>query len=223
MELLEAIQNRHSVRKYLDKKIDETTRKELTSFMEECNRESGMNIQINYDEPTAFQSMLAKYGKFENVNNYIALVGKDNDELEQLAGYYGEKIVIKAQQLGLNTCWVAISFNKRKTKKVININSGEKLLMIISLGYGENQGFSHKEKEIKDFYTASSDVPQWFLDGIKAASLAPTARNQQKFKFHYDNGIVELTSGSGIYSKTDMGIVKYHFEVGAKDAQYTWK
>lgn len=223
MDLLEAIKNRHSVRKYLDKQIDETTRKELTSFMDECNRESGMNIQINYDEPTAFQSMLAKYGKFENVNNYIALVGKDNNELEQLAGYYGEKIVIKAQQLGLNTCWVALSFNKRKTKKVIDINSGEKLLMVISLGYGENQGFAHKEKDVKDFYTASSEVPQWFLDGIKASSLAPTARNQQKFKFHYDNGIVELTSGSGIYSKTDMGIVKYHFEVGAKDAQYTWK
>ena len=170
MQLLDAIQKRHSVRKYVNKKIEETTRQELINCVEACNKEGGMNIQVNFDEPTAFHSMLAKYGKFSNVNNYIAIVGKDNDDLEALGGYYGEKIVIKAQQLGLNTCWVAITFNKRKTKKIIDIQSGEKLLMVIALGYGETQGVARKGKELTTLYETSNELPKWFVDGVDRKS-----------------------------------------------------
>ena len=46
---------------------------------------------------------MAHYGKFENVKNYIAIVGNKNDQ--EKAGYYGEKIVLKCPELGLNTCW----------------------------------------------------------------------------------------------------------------------
>ena len=45
---------------------------------------------------------MAHYGKFENVKNYIAIVGNKNDQ--EKAGYYGEKIVLKCPELGLNTC-----------------------------------------------------------------------------------------------------------------------
>lgn len=90
--------------------------------------------------------MMARYGKLNNVKNDIALVGKKSDTLEEACGYYGEKIALRAQQLGLNTCWVAMTFSKRKSKNAIKLVPGEKLLMVIALGYDETQGVSHKSK-----------------------------------------------------------------------------
>lgn len=81
----------------------------------QCNRESGLHIQLVLDEPRGFGGLPAHYGKFSGVKNYIALIGKKSPNLEEACGYYGEKIVLRAQQLGLNTCWVAMTYSKVKT------------------------------------------------------------------------------------------------------------
>ena len=137
MDLLEAMKARHSVRRYTDQKIEGEVLNELQQVIKECNKDSGLNIQLCLNEPNAFTGMMARYGKFNNVKNYVALVGKKGDGLDEKCGYYGEKIVLKAQQLGLNTCWVAMSFSKGKSKDCIILNPGEKLLMVIAIGYGE--------------------------------------------------------------------------------------
>lgn len=149
---------------------------------------------------------MAHYGKFKNVKNYIAIVGSKNDQ--EKAGYYGEKIVLKCQELGLNTCWVAMTHGKSQAK----IKRGQKLLIIISLGYGETQGVPHKSKPITELSKVDENT-EWFQNGIEAVSLAPTAMNQQKFIFELKNGNVFAKSLGGFYSKIDLGIVKYHFEI----------
>lgn len=220
MELLEAIQNRHSVRSYLDKQIEANTKQELLNFINECNLESGLHIQLICDEPKAFTSFLAHYGKFRNVKNYIALVGKKSDLLDETCGYYGEKIVLKAQQLGLNTCWVALTYSKKKAK--FKIDEDEKLVCMISIGYGDTQGNARKSKTIEDVCEKYASYPEWFISGVEAALLAPTATNQQKFTFTLDGNIVDVKAGKGFYTHLDLGIVKYHFEIGAKN-NFTWK
>lgn len=118
-----------------------------------------------------------------------------------------EKNVLKCQELGLNTCWVAMTHGKSKAE----IRRGQKLLIIISLGYGETQGVPHKSKSIAELGQADQRT-EWFEKGMEAVSLAPTAVNQQKFYFELKNGIVTAKSLGGFYSKIDLGIVKYHFE-----------
>jgi nitroreductase len=149
MEILEAINLRHSVRGYTDKVIDGETLDQLKKTVDECNSESGLKIQLCLNEPEAFAGFMAKYGKFTNVKNYIALIGKKDGLLEEKMGYYGEKIVIKAQQLGLNTCWVAMTYNKGKS--TAQVKPGEKLLMVISLGFGETNGVSRKPNQLKSY------------------------------------------------------------------------
>ena len=39
--------------------------------------------------------------------------------------------------------------------------------------------------------------------------------NQQKFVFSLDGNVVRAEAGTGFYSKIDLGIAKYHFELGA--------
>lgn len=223
MDLLEAIEARHSVRRYTDRKIEGDVLKELQHTVFECNKQSGLHIQLCIDEPAAFTGMMARYGKFTGVRNYIALVGKKGKSLEESCGYYGEKLVIKAQQLGLNTCWVAMSFSKGKSKKSIKTNPGEKLLMVISLGYGEHAGTPHKNKPLESLYIAAEPVPEWFRRGIKAAQLAPTAMNQQKFQFELDGNKVAALPGAGFYTKVDLGIAKYHFEIAAGTESWRWQ
>lgn len=221
MTVDEAIMERHAVRSYTDKKIGEDIKAELTKFIEACNIESSLNIQLVTDEPKAFDSLMAHYGKFSGVKNYIALIGKKSPDLEEKCGYYGEKVAVYAQTLGLNTCWVALTYSK--IKDAFKINWGEKLLMVISLGYGETQGIPHKSKSMEQVSNAVLNSPQWFKKGVEFALLAPTTMNQQKFRLELNDSKVSAKSGSGFYVKTDLGIVKYHFEVGAGIDNFEWE
>lgn len=209
MEIIELMKERHSVRQYTDKKIEKEKREVLNTLIAKINQKAGLHIQIIYDEPRCFNSMMAHYGKFDGVNNYIALV-REKSKPDEALGYYGEQIVLKAQELGLNTCWVAMTHGKSKAQ----IDKGEKLVCLISLGYGKTAGAAHKSKKLSEVCNYKKDMPEWFLSGMEAALLAPTAMNRQKFYFELlpDNSI-KITCGKGLYTKLDLGIVKYHFEV----------
>lgn len=208
MTAMEIIEARHSVRQYKDTRIEDEKRQILDELTSEINKKADMNIQIIYDEPKCFNSMMAHYGKFSGVNNYIAIVGPKNDELEEKAGYYGQMLVLKAQELGLNTCWVAMTHGKSKAI----INKGEKQAIIISLGYGETQGVTHKNKDLNTLATISDNDPEWYKDGVKAALMAPTAVNQQKFFVELVNDEAKITAPKGMLTMMDLGIVKYNFE-----------
>ncbi len=220
MELLEAMKQRHSVRTYTDKKIEGTVKDQLQQLIHNCNKESGLHMQLVLNEPQAFNGFMAHYGKFSGVKNYIAVVGKKNEHLEELCGYYGEKIVLGAQQLGLNTCWVALTYSK--IKSAFTILPGEKLCLVITIGYGKTQGVPHKSKAIESVCNVNGAMPDWFRNGMEAALLAPTAMNQQKFQFILNGKKVSAKAGLGFYSKIDLGIAKYHFEIGAGSKNFTW-
>lgn len=209
MEIIELMKERHSVRQYTDKKIEKEKREVLNALIAKINQKAGLHIQIIYDEPKCFNSMMAHYGKFDGVNNYIALV-REKSKPDEALGYYGEQIVLKAQEFGLNTCWVAMTHGKSKAQ----IDKGEKLVCLISLGYGKTAGAAHKSKKLSEVCNYKKDMPEWFLSGMEATLLAPTAMNRQKFYFELlpDNSI-KITCGKGLYTKLDLGIVKYHFEV----------
>lgn len=210
MDIFEIMKQRHSVRQYEDRKIEEDKREILLNELDKINRESGLHIQMIFNEPKCFNSFMAHYGKFSGVQNYIALVGKKSEKLEEKCGYYGERLVLLAQSLGLNTCWVAMTHGKSAAK----INAGEKQVCLISLGYGKTQGISHKSKSLEQLSEMNGTVPDWFNQGMKAVMLAPTAMNQQKFKFVLNGDKVSAKmNGFGFCAKIDLGIVKYHFEV----------
>ena len=216
MDIMEAMLTRHSVRSYTDKPIEGETLETIVKLIGECNRESGLHIQLVRNEPMAFDSTIAHYGKFSGVKNYLALVGKKSRKLDELCGYYGEKLVLAAQALGLNTCWVGLTF--KKIPDAFRVESGEKLSLVIAVGYGATQGAAHKSKDASAVMSAEN-APEWFTKGVEAALLAPTAVNQQKFLFTLHGDKVSARAGLGFFSKVDLGIVKYHFELGSgKDA-----
>jgi nitroreductase len=228
MTLEEAIKARHSVRAYKAQPLAEDIVKVLEKEIEEQNRQGHLHIQLIKNEPKAFQGKLAKYGKFSNVTNYLVMAGQKADDLDERIGYYGEHLVLLAQTLGLNTCWVGLSYSK--IPGTYMLEEGEVIKTYIAIGYGETQGESHKIKTVEKTSNASDITPLWFRKGVEAALLAPTAVNQQKFFFEYIPArdskpaqVIAKRSFSLIgYTQLDLGIAKYHFEVGAGKENFEW-
>ena len=211
MTIYEAMNERHSVRKYTDRPIEAEKIAAINEEIAKINAESGLNIELILDEPKAFSGTLAKYGHFSGCTSYFCISAPDGKDEE--IGYFGEKLVLLAQTLGLNTCWVVLTYSKRAVPA--NLREGEKVQAVISLGYGKNQGFPRKSKSVKDVSNVSENTPEWFKKGVEMALLAPTAVNQQKFKLIYADGKVTAKAGLGFYAKMDLGIAKYHFEIGS--------
>lgn len=220
MNIEKIIKERHSVRSYLDKEIEEEKINKLNNLITKINENENLNIQLITNDSKTFDKFILHYGRLKNCKNYIALIGKKDKSLEEKIGYFGETIVLEAENLGLNTCWVAGTYKKSAVKA--NINKDEKLVCIIAIGYGENNGRVRKSKTIDDV-SISKTYPDWYKKGVEYALLAPTAMNQQKFKFEYiDENTVKATTQKGPMTKIDLGIVKYHFYLGA-ERKINWK
>lgn len=219
ISLIEAMRKRHAVRRYLDKPIEDEKKEAIRKKLEEVNQASGFHFQVFFDEPEAFEGNEPSYGSFSHCKNYFALVGKKSKDED--VGYYGEQLVLFLTQIGLASCWVAMTFEKSKVKP--EIGKDEKLYILVAFGYGENEGVPHKSKISKKVAAFEGDDPEWFVNGVTAALLAPTAINQQKFYLERNGDEVSLKDGIGFYTKIDKGIVKYHFELGAGKENFHWK
>lgn len=227
MTIQQAIAVRHSVRAYKEQPLTDEIVKRLEDEITVCNCQGNLHIQLIQNEPKAFMGTIAKYGRFRGVRNYLVIAGRKSDDLDERVGYYGEHLVLLAQMLGLNTCWVGLSYSK--IPGTYDLAEGEKIACYISIGYGLTQGRGHKIKTIKQVSNASDVTPSWFRKGVEAALLAPTAVNQQKFSFEYVGMVdgchrVHAKRGFSLfgYTKMDLGIVKYHFEIGAGKDNFKW-
>ncbi len=220
-QLLEAVPLRHSVRAYHERAIEPEKVAVLQALVERCNAEGNLKIQLYINEPRAFSSRMAHYGQFRNANNYFALVGDKARDLDERVGYHGERLVLAAQALGLDTCWVGLTYSRRRSP--ITLADGERLPSVISLGYGTGEYRHHKIKTFEQVSRVKGEAPEWFRLGVECALLAPTAINQQKFTFIlHEDDVVEARAGLGFLSHIDLGIVKFHFELAAAPHPFTW-
>jgi len=228
MTLQEAIVARHSVRAYKGQPLSDADASRLQEKIDEVNREGRLHIQLIRNEPKAFLGPFARYGKFRGVTDYLVMAGVKADDLDDRIGYYGEQLVLFAQTIGLNTCWVGLSYTKIPGTYVLN--DGEVIQAYISIGYGETQGVKHKIKRIDQVSNVGENSPEWFRRGVEAALLAPTAINQQKFYFELlpteDGQLPRVLAKRRFslvgYTQMDLGIAKYHFELGAGTDNFQW-
>ncbi|MCD8395260.1 MAG: nitroreductase [Bacteroidales bacterium] len=208
----EVVKARHSVRSYTDDPVTDEQAENLRQLLDEANQEGGVHMQLVLDDPKAFgKSITAHYGSFRNVMNYIALVAPKGKSEE--LGYYGEMAVLRAQELGLHTCWVALTYSKRNTR--CDVAPDEKIYGVISLGRGVDPGHDHKTRSVEEIGGVSSESPEWYKQAIEWVRLAPSALNQQLTRFRLQpDGTVTVKSRRGFCWRMDMGIAKLHFDLG---------
>ncbi len=221
MTLLEAIQERHTVRNYAGKALEGEVLAALQAKIAEINEKTGLHLQLINGKENAFGDYTIRYGIWKNVTNYIALVGKKSDKLHETVGYYGEQLVLWAQTVGLKTGWVETGYTVKP--EAIDVAEDEELVLSIAIGESELTGAKHKVKAIDELCTVTGEAPEWFVKGMEATQLAPTAGNQQLFHINWDGENLTMTTKPGFLEKVDLGVVKYHFEIGAGIDHSMWK
>ncbi len=217
----EAMKQRHTVRKYQDKKLPADIINAFNTRIGELNAAYGLNMTLITEDTTAFNNLL-KIMLAKGVRNYLVLAGKDVPETDEKLGYCSADIMLEAQTLGLNSWWVGATFSKGKVAEKTGIRTGDKIIGIVVLGYGAEQGKPHKSKSVSDVSDYKGETPPWFQNGVQAALLAPTALNHQNFTLSGKGNQVHISCDNGIFSGADLGIVKYHFELGAGKENFNW-
>jgi nitroreductase len=233
MDLMDAIQVRSSRRTYLETPITKEAADQLNEMIETANREGNLSLKLIQNEPTAFGKLRKSYGMFKGVRNYILLIGKKEADARERLGYYGEKLVLLATQLGLGTCWVGGTFDRSIGDGYVQPD--EFFSGVITIGNVEmdkswkerliSKVTHRKTKAISEMMKAESEVPEWFLEGMRAVQRAPSAVNAQPVTFTYQKGIVSayVTSEKYGHEKVDLGIAKLHFEIGAGGGSWELK
>lgn len=219
MTIQEAMSARHMVRKYLDKPLPADVVEQLHARIRANNEKYGLGMKLVTNEDKAIWSFMKLFFA-RNVNNYLVLSAPDRPGVSETLGYCGIDVALYAQTLGLNSWWVGGTYSKRATGQAAmdSVVTG-----VIVLGYGAIQGVPHKSKTAVEVSSYEGETPQWFTAGVQAALLAPTAMNKQAFMIRGRDGKVTVTCSNGRYTETDLGIVKYHFEVGAGRENFTWE
>ena len=210
MTELEAIYERHSVRNYLQKPIEKEKADALEKVISQCNADGKLHLQFIKDAGKTFNRLLNRAMGLGSAPSIIACVGPDDPTVEERVGYFGERVVLFAQTLGLNTCWAG-TYNAKNVPA--DIRPGEKLVIVIAIGYGADQGRPHRSKNASQVVTLEGPKPENFDRGVELALLAPTAINQQRFEIRVSrDGSVDILDKKGPFSTVDLGIVKYHFD-----------
>lgn len=219
--LMEAVRSRHSVRSYDEKPLSEHERREMERIVDVCNAEGHLKCALVLDSPEAFAGTMSRVAKFSNVRNYVVVMGSDRDGLDERGGYWGEMIALKAQNLGLRTCWVGLTYSKRKL--ACDIPDGVRVVSVIALGHGMDDGVAHRSKPMEELALVNGEPAEWFDRGMESVMLAPSAMNRQGYRFTLRrDGKVEVKSFGGSYSQVDLGIAKLHFEIGSGKGPDVW-
>ena len=226
MITVETIRERHSVREYDGKPLSRAEFDALGAVVEECARESGLDIQLVGDNPEVF-NVIARFGLIRECRTHVAFVVDDakagDVAADEAIGYWGQKIVLAAQDMGFNTCWCALC-SRRKSRAVVA--PGKKNRLVIAVGHGKTQGFSRKTKSVEALSSVEcAKAPAWFAATMEAAQLAPTAMNNQNFKITLlsDGKTVRIDAPQSGLNVIDEGIVRCNFEIAANEAGADWR
>lgn len=228
MTLKEAMKIRTSRRSFTDRPLSREVIHMLETQIQEANAHPGqlLDFHLVTNDKKAFSGLLKTYGLFSGVHSYIVAAGKaENIKAQELLGYYGELMVLKAAAMGVASCWVGASYDKSYVGQ--KLPPSDKLYCVIALGYA-NDHSSMGEKLARRFIRhdhtpdevmevdGSKQPPRWFMDGINAVLTAPSARGKLPVHFSLKNGIVTCYADENMgYEYIDLGIAKLHFELGA--------
>ena len=220
MDLAQAMHARHAVRRYLSRPLAPEAAAALEDAAARLGAEHGVSLRLVLNAPEVFSGPLARAAGFRGVNDVLVLSGKKGLDAQEAAGYCGEYLVLLAQTLGLNTCWVGGSY--RKTPAVAPAAKGERVFAVIAVGYGAELGTPHRSRRPEEVGKAFGEWPDWFRRGVEAALLAPTAFNRQRFRFILSGDRVLSGTVRVPFGHLDLGIAKLHFELGSGKDRSAW-
>lgn len=139
MDLKEAMEQRHTVRSYIDRPLPSEVIRLLAERIQKNNEAYRLHMQLITENIEAFGPLL-RLILAKGVRNYIILSAPAGPTVEERLGYCGADVMLYAQTLGLNSWWVGGTFNKKGVQKNADSAGTEKIIGLIAIGYGATQG-----------------------------------------------------------------------------------
>lgn len=227
-----AILQRTSRRTYQKREIEPDKAARINRLIEEINEESGLHIQFVDNGNQLLSGFRASYGLISGMPSLIALAGNAKDpDLKRKVGYYGEFIVLECVSLGLGTCWISGTYDRRECMKSIEMSEDEDLVCVIAVGNAaENKSVKEQlvsrlngRKQTFDELLTEKDssLPLWVASGIEAARLSPSAVNGKPigYRFRDDQLTVFIAKKNHGVEEVDLGISMANFQIGALHSQ----
>lgn len=236
--LIEEIGKRCSRRKYSDKMISVEEEAEILRIIEEINDDGDLEFEANINYGGEAFDGFNSYGLIRGCNSYIALIGDSRDKhIKEKIGYYGEYLVLKLTQMGLGTCWVGGTYDKKSIEKEIETKYSDEIYCVIALGhiFGTEKTnfekvigfFGKNNKSQKDIFKTENPLnenKEWIEKGLECVYKAPSALNRKPWRFWYNGKNICLKSNKeSEFDKIDIGIAMLHFQMGAEKAGFRGK
>jgi len=230
MDIIEAIEHRISCRAFTDEAIPDDTLAQIQQKIDEINGQTGLHFQLYGPRENGTALDLSKGMFASDPLYYAALAAQDDAISKEKLGYYGEHLVLFITQLGLETCWVAGTYDHETVR--VELAEGEVLHDVIPIGYAPEKmplkqrtiraGIRKRSKSRDDLFRGPYPVasaPEWVQACIESVWRGPSAINEQPVVFVQDAPDspirAELSRVKTGMEYTDLGIAKYHFEVTA--------
>lgn len=229
-EWYDAIGVRLSRRRFTSEPIAHEAAEQLRQFCHEFRPFDDVRVAfIEHAPGELFTGLVGSYGRIEGAPSAVLLVGPRDAKTE--VGYVGEALVLEATCLGLDSCWIAGAFSRKRAATLIPLEAGEHVPAIVALGIAEKtQGLS--ERTMRSFVRASSRLPleelartvagvtwpDWAITAVEAARRAPSGGNSQPWRFRLEQGTLVLSRAKVAYPTValDLGIAMLHAELGAQ-------
>ena len=236
MDIMQAIDERISCRAYDEREVEAEKLDQLAACIEEGNAAGGLRMVLVRPEDGGSKLRLAKAMFAGRPSTYVALISGTSEEERDRLGYYGEKVALLAQQLGLATCWVAGTYDRGTVE--VPLNPGEELFSVMPVGYAAPKmplkqrtvraALRRRDKKPTTVYAGYDGAPDWTRAGIDAVIKGPSAVNGQPWVFVDSiRGIsATLPDNKRGVELIDLGIAKLHFQLGAAskgvEGSWTW-
>ena len=244
----EAVNKRYSVRNYDKQEIEEDKRKEIENFLSSIDNPFGKKVNYHFLDSIDMKNEenLGTYGVIKGARQYIGTTIKLEPMSLEALGYEVETLMLYLANLGIGTCWLGGTFNRKGFSKAMNIHEDEIFPIMTPYGYAASKKHAveivmrktikaDKRKEwnelffINDFHSNLSKEESGDLKfPLEMIRLAPSASNKQPWRILLQNNVCHFYeykepgySDSFPYDiqKIDLGIAAAHFDFAVKEKQ----
>jgi nitroreductase len=242
MDIIEAIKTRKSCRTFAPVSLKSTHRKILQEYITENMKTIDDEIiELNIIEKKEDdEKMKLNYGSIKGHNTYVLGKSKSTVDSRVHYGYLMEKVVLKATEIGLSTCW--IGYFDHTYFNEMRIEPGYEIPSLVIVGYSSQKPSAldrlsrfavkaSKRKEWKElFFEYPSGMPLHpdltgkYATSLEMVRLSPSAGNTQPWRIFFDHRLNEFhffkKPVSESYEKRglhdiDLGISLSHFELAS--------
>lgn len=243
------IQKRYSCRSYADRSIEDSVLRHFSDAVHAPHpgpfgHQPRFALISMASLPREEWKKLGTYGVIKNARLFLAGIHQPAPMAAQDYGYCKEKLILKATELGLSTCWLGGTFSISAFGRAANLRPGELLPTVSPIGYAADKrsltervmrrfaGSDHRKPWVDLFFSGSVTAPLSpaeagpYAEALENVRLAPSASNKQPwriivdkshktFSFYISRAIGYRQLRDVSLQDIDMGIAMCHFELTA--------